>query len=453
MSTVARNEYTLRTLRDGDEVGRLQFDPDNDSFSFDYAPGWADRADTFQLSPHITFKQRASAVSVRRFIQNLLPEGQALDVAAAFANVSRSNTFALVRALGRESAGALRFLPLAQALPTEAQRRLVPFKELQLRIDERDRQPFAIWDGKIRISVAGYQDKLLVVREGQELYLVDGTLSSTHILKPQPRNPHLPHMVANEHFCMQLANRVGVARESTQWAARVDILRVPSPVLCVERFDRRLLQGGMRSVHILDACQALDRPVEHKYERNIGSGSDVAHIRDGVGFQALGALRTAGFLANTAIDVRQIARWGILTLLLGNSDAHAKNLSFFARGSLLAVAPFYDLVCTTIYDADRIEHDLAMAFGDEFRLAQIKAFGLADFCERLGWPRRAFARELKALCQLARQEASGQARDEVYVGEEQATVNAVAEFVTRQAGLLEQMAQDIPKFAADNFAA
>lgn len=453
MSTVARTEYTLRVVRDGDEVGRLHFDPDSDSFGFEYAPAWALRPDAFQLSPHIGYEQRASAVSVRRFVQNLLPEGQALDVAAAFANVSKSNTFALVRALGRESAGALRFLALTETLPTEAQRRLVSFEELQLRIDERDRQPFAVWDGKVRISVAGYQDKLLVMREGRELYLVDGTLSSTHILKPQPRNPHLPHMVANEHFCMQLANRLGLARDRTPWAASVDILRVPSPVLCVERFDRRVLPEGMRSVHILDACQALDRPVDHKYERNIGSGADVAHIRDGVGFQALGALRAAGFLANAAVDLRQIARWGILTLLLGNSDAHAKNLSFFARGALLAVAPFYDLVCTAVYDADRIEHDLAMAFGDEFKLTHVKAFALADYCERLGWPRRAFARELKSLCLLARQEAAVQAEDPVYVEEERAVVRAVAGFVTRQAKLLEQMAPDIPKFAADHFAA
>lgn len=451
MSTEPSDEYSLRALRDGDEVGQLSFDPRSDTFRFEYAAPWRRRSDAFQLSPHIPYDHAATAVSVRRFIQNLLPEGQALDVAAAFANVSKSNTFALVRALGRESAGALRFLPPGEQAPSTPQRRRVGFDELQLRIDERDRRPFAVWDGKIRISVAGFQDKLLVMREGDELYLVDGTLSSTHILKPQPRSAHLPYMVANEHFCMRLANRIGMAREHAPWAARVDILRVPDPVLCVERFDRQLRAGRVRSIHIVDGCQALDRPVDHKYERNFGGGADVAHIRDGVGFQALGTLRASGFLANPAVDVRQIARWGILTLLLGNSDAHAKNLSFFAQGRLLSVAPFYDLVCTAVYDGQRIEHDLAMAFGDEFQLADIKAFALADFCERLAWPRSAFARELKALCQIARREAAAQAQDPLYTDDERATVEAVADFVTRQAALLEAAAKDIPRFAADNF--
>jgi serine/threonine-protein kinase HipA len=446
-----RENYSLQVFSGQDLVGWLRFDPATDAFSFDYAPEWPARADSFQLSPHIRFDQPASQVSVRRFIQNLLPEGQALDVAATYSNVSKNNVFGLIHALGGESAGALRFLPANKTPTTEAVRRHVSYEELHQRIDERDRQPFIVWDGKVRISIAGYQDKLQVVREAGELYLVDGALSSTHILKPPSRNQLLPHMVANEHFCMQLVNRIGQQRMKQDWAAHVEILRVPTPVLCVERFDRRLEGGQVRSVHIVDGCQALDRPVDHKYERNIGIGADVQHIRDGVSFEALGTLRRDGHLANAAVDLRQVAMWAVTTLLLGNSDAHGKNLSFFARYRSLAVAPFYDLVCTALYDGTRIEHDLAMAFGDEFDLAQLKAFALADFCERLGWPRATFARELKTLSRLAKQEAQTQARDPAYAAEERVFVNQLANFVITRADLLEGFANDIPKFAADNF--
>jgi serine/threonine-protein kinase HipA len=447
----AGEDYSLQVFSGRDLVGLLRFDPESDAFSFDYAPQWSARADAFQLSPHIPFDLPASAVTVRRFIQNLLPEGQALDVAASYSNVSKGNVFGLIHALGAESAGALRFLPMAKTPPTEAVRRQVSFRELQERIDERDRRPFIVWDGKVRISIAGYQDKLQVVRQGDELYLVDGALSSTHILKPPSRNPFLPHMVVNEHFCMQLVNRIGQQRMKQDLAARVDILRVPSPVLCVERFDRRLEQGQVSSIHILDGCQALDRPVEHKYERNVGTGEDVRQIRDGVSFEALGALRRQGHLANAAVDLRQIAMWSITTLLLGNSDAHGKNLSFFARSRSLAVAPFYDLVCTALYDGTRIEHDLAMAFGDVFGLEQIKSFALADFCERLGWPRATFARELRTLCRLARQESQAQADSPVYTAEERTFLKQLADYIGARADALEGMAGDIPKFAADNF--
>lgn len=450
---MAHEDYSLQVLRGQDLIGRLRFDPQTDTFGFGYDARWPARPDAFQLSPHIRFDQPASAVTLRRFVQNLLPEGQALDVAATYSNVSKSNVFGLIHALGGESAGALRFLATGTASTTEALRRRVGFAELQERIDDRDRQPFIVWDGKVRISIAGYQDKLQVVRMDDELYLVDGALSSTHILKPSSRNQHLPHMVANEHFCMALVNRIGQRRMKQDWAARVDILRVPSPVLCVERFDRRLDQGQVISFHIVDGCQALDRPVEHKYERNVGNGESVRHIRDGVSFEALAALRRDGHLANAAVDLRQMATWAITTLLLGNSDAHGKNLSFFARHRALAVAPFYDLVCTALYDGTRIEQDLAMAFGDVFALEQIKSFALADFCERLGWPRATFARELKTLCALAKQEAQAQANATDYTAEERMFLKGLVDYIVARADVLEGMAGDIPKFAADNFSA
>jgi serine/threonine-protein kinase HipA len=433
-----------------DHVGRLAFDPEHDRFSFAYSAPWRQHADRFQLSPHIPLDGDVSAVAVRRYIDNLLPEGRALDVVSSFTHVQKSNIFGLIRVLGRETAGALSFLPAGQ-LPQaqEAQRRPVTLAELQQRIDDRNRIPFAIWDDKVRMSVAGYQDKLLVLREGDALLLADGTLSSTHILKPEPLNDKLPCMVANEHFCMRLVNRLGQRRLKENWAAEVEILRVPAPVLCVERFDRVRDGGNVLRRHVIDGCQALNLPVSHKYERPLGNAEDVRHIRDGAGFESLSTLRP--HLSNAAIGIRQMAVWAITTLLLGNSDAHGKNISFFGRGDTLAVAPFYDLVSVAVYDARHIDQELAMAFGDEFALPAVRAFALADFCERLGFPRRTFARELRQLCEWAREEAQEQAQDPVYTEEERRFVRTLADYVVARADFLLEQAAEIPRFGSDLF--
>ncbi|MGE4408718.1 HipA N-terminal domain-containing protein [Pseudomonas sp.] len=58
-----------------DLVGRLAFDPMQDQFSFAYSAAWRQRAHRFQLSPHIPLDGEVPAVAVRRFIDNLLPEG------------------------------------------------------------------------------------------------------------------------------------------------------------------------------------------------------------------------------------------------------------------------------------------------------------------------------------------------------------------------------------------
>ncbi|WP_114970685.1 HipA domain-containing protein [Rhodoferax ferrireducens] len=431
-------------------IGRLAFDPANDQFSFAYDPEWLKHPDRFQLTPHIPFEGETSHVVIRRYIDNLLPEGRALDVVSSFTNIQKTHLFGLIRVLGRETAGALSFLPAGQ-LPQAQQpeRRKVELAELQQRIDERNSVPFTVWDGRVRMSVAGYQDKLLVLREGDDLFLADGSLSSTHILKPEPLNENLPCMVANEHFCMTLVNRLSQRRLKENWAAEVEILRVPAPVLCVARFDRVRVDERVRRRHTIDGCQALNLPVSAKYERSLGNAADVRHIRDGASFQALATLRPN--LSNAAVGIRQMAMWAVTTLLLGNSDAHGKNISFFGYGDVFTVAPFYDLVSVAVYDGKRIDHELAMAFGDEFTLPAIKSFALADFCERLGFPRRTFARELKQLCEWAKEEAQLQAADPVYVSEECAFVKQLADYIVSRADFLLGQAAEIPKFKADLF--
>jgi serine/threonine-protein kinase HipA len=147
---------------------------------------------------------------MHRFLANLLPEGRALDVAAVVYQISKDNTFGLVRMLGKEPVGALTFRPAQGGKSPESdarddedenepERRLVTDEELSERIRDRDTVPFPVWDKKVRMFVAGYQDKLQVLLEGGRISLVNGTtLSSTHILKPDSRNANMPHMGANE---------------------------------------------------------------------------------------------------------------------------------------------------------------------------------------------------------------------------------------------------------------
>jgi len=440
--------HILDVYAGGMHVGTLGYDQARDAFQFDYDTAWLTSPSRYPLSPHLPLEGGAAPQAIRRFLENLLPEGEALAVAAHDARVARNNVFGLLRHLGHETAGALSFAAAGQE-PAEVAplRRHLPFEELQARIDNRANEPFNRWDGKVRMSIAGHQDKLLVTIEDGELFMVDGALSSTHILKPEPAREAARFMVANEHFCMQLANRISMRRWKAPCAAHVSILRVPAPVLSIERFDRRRTSGGVERLHIIDGCQALDLSVSAKYERNVGDQSDVRHIRDGASFEKLGRLRP-GFV-EPALGMQRLVLWAVTTLLFGNSDSHGKNISFFVDRTGLTPTPLYDLVSVVQYTT--FHHDLAMAFGDEFELEAVRSFALADFCVRLGVERRYFARELTRLCGFALQEAPAQAADPAYTGEEVAFVQGLAQFVTHRAQALLSMARDIPKFAADNF--
>lgn len=435
-------------------MAHIGHDPEADTWSLAYAGSWLERPSAFPLSPSLPLTPPGRGYdsrSIKRFIEHLLPEGHALDVAVASNGLARSNVFGLIRALGSETAGVLRFRDAQARIAMEAAEhgmREIPIGELDARIADRD-VPFTIWDGKVRMSVAGVQDKLLVylnapLDRGGRLFLVDGPrLASTHILKPDLGQPRLPHLAVNEHFCMTLAHRIGLP------AAPVDLLRTPRPVLVVRRFDRAVQEQDdavrVDRLHIVDACQACDLPVSFKYERNLGNGPEVRNIRDGMSFERLFAL--AHQAGNKVAARLTMLRWALFQFLIGNSDAHGKNFSFFVRtGGYLEPAPWYDLVSVVQYG--HFDTDLAMAFGDAFKLDEITPFALADFAVRCGVDRKLMRREAQRLASAADKAAFELTHSNDYRDDERAFVARLAAFIGRQARRLAELTREAAQIPA-----
>ena len=435
------NQHSLWVFDSGKRVGAIGYDAHEERFSFAYEPSWLAKPNAYPLSPHfpLTTVDIASSVA-RRFLENLLPEGRALDVVSTTHQISKNNIFALVRELGAETSGALSFFPegtLPESRPN--MRREIPIDELRKRIEERAQTPFAVWDGRMRMSIAGFQDKLPVYIKDKRYYLVDGALASTHILKPEPFDERLSGLVANEHFCMRLAARLGLP------TAEVGIARVPHPVLVVRRFDREASDDEVKRIHVIDACQALDLPVAYKYERNFGAGRDVRHIRDGVGFEGLFSTLVS-HTPHKALTRQALTRWALLQYLIGNANAHGKNLSFFCRPEGLVIAPFYDLVSTVQYDG--LDQEFAMAYGDEFRMEDVTPFAWADFAKRAGLQRSYFAREMQRMAKAALEHAPLQALEPDYLEEEKAQLDRTVRFIEAQARKLLSVAKPMQEIDA-----
>jgi serine/threonine-protein kinase HipA len=450
--------HALNLWADGQKVATLSYEALNDRWSLDYDANWVAAPGAFPLSPALPFQPSADGYAVgavKRFVENLLPEGRALDIAATTYRVSKSNIYALISALGTETTGAFRFWRSDEVPPVVAAKppREVTREELDQRIAERDEMPLAVWDGKIRMSIAGVQDKLMVyldhpLSEGGRLFLVEPPLASTHILKPDPARQVTPHLVVNEHFCMSLARRMKLP------VAEVGIYRTPRPVLVVRRFDRLVVQGvgegaahganepTVQRLHIIDACQASDLPESYKYERNLGSGEHVRNIREGVSFQML--FERVEQTVNKAVARMTLLRWALFQFLIGNCDAHGKNFSFFVRREGLDPAPWYDLVSVDQYAG--IDHELAMAWGDAFSLDEVGAFQMADFAQRCGVDRNLLKREAARLAKLAAEHAPAQALADDYIDDgERAFAGQLRDFVVGQATRLTRLASEAAK--------
>jgi serine/threonine-protein kinase HipA len=282
--------------------------------------------------------QRYTHHVVGAFLDGLLPEGDARRAVARDVGVTSIDTYGLIRAIGRDCAGALVIQPDEQPAPprpTTLTAEPLETAELAGLVANLRSAPLGV-GGRVRISLAGVQEKLLLTRmpDGTWGRPVDGT-PSTHILKPEVAG--FPDTVENEVFCMRLARHLGLP------VAAVGTTQVDGrELIVVERYDRVVhLDGSVERLHQEDFCQAVGAPPERKYQQDGGPS-----LREIAGILQAVAGRGA---------VEDLLRAVVLNVLIGNGDAHAKNFSLlhYPDGSM-GLAPLYDLMSTIRYGDGRL---------------------------------------------------------------------------------------------------
>lgn len=301
-------------------------------WTFEYDAEWLNAADGFDLSPQLPRQAEphvdgGSLRPVQWFFDNLLPEDAARELLAAELSLSSADAFGLLTALGAESAGPWTLRPPGADIP-ESGLAPLPLAALSQRIAAMPRVSLQHTAPK-RMSLAGAQHKLAIVVRGADWYEPRGDSASTHILKPDhPNAEHWPHTAFNETLCMRLAGAAGLT------VPMVAFHRVPQPVYVVQRFDRRQREDGkVERLPVIDACQLLGIDRTYKY-----------------GLSTPETLRTlAARCAKPAATRLALLRWTIFNLLIGNGDAHLKNLSFLIGAAGVELAPFYDLLSTAVY--------------------------------------------------------------------------------------------------------
>ena len=303
----------------------------------------------------------------RAFLDGLLPEGESRRAIAEDFNVRATDTYGLIRALGRDCAGAIIVQPSGEPPPPDASTTTAdPLNDDALAglVKNLRSAPLGVSD-RVRISLAGVQQKLLLARmlDGRWGRPVDGT-PSTHILKPEIRD--YPNTVQNETFCMRLARRLGLETaevETTEIAGR--------RLIVVRRYDRKIGEGGsVQRIHQEDFCQATSMLPKQKYQEDGGPS----------------LLKLSEVLRSVAVpgSVEALLSATFANVLVGNGDAHAKNFSLLHhRDGRITLAPLYDVMSTLYYDDDR----LAMYIDDVRITNRVSGDRLANEAMSWGIPR------------------------------------------------------------------
>ena len=305
---------------------------------------------------------------VRPFLDGLLPEGESRKSIARDVAVPADDTYGLIRELGRDCAGAVVIQPADDPPPPQATTmtaEALGAEAIGALVENLRSAPLGA-GGRVRISLAGVQEKLLLTRmpDGKWGRPVDGT-PSTHILKPEIAA--YPQTVENEAFCMRIAKNLGLNVAAVQ---TTEIVK--RKLIVVERYDRTVsADGSVERIHQEDFCQATGIAPETKYEEDGGPSLQ----------------RIAGILQSVAAadSLERFLQAVTVNVLVGNGDAHAKNFSLLhhrASGAL-TLTPLYDLMCTQHYGDDR----LAMYIDTVQRTSRVTAERIANEAVRWGMSR------------------------------------------------------------------
>lgn len=356
-------------------VGRLTDDGKAMSFAYDRA--YAADARNEPLSHAIPLSVEPFGPEVMEpFLSGLLPEDIIRTRLGRILQIPRDNTFAFLKAIGGDCAGAIAFYPEGvRPQSGEPRFRRLSDAEAGAILDALPKKPLSIGEDGFRISGAGAQDKLIACWKSGAVELpLDGT-PSTHIIKTAI--PDYPDSVENECYSMWLAKACGLNCAKCSIA----VIGGRRRYVC-ERFDRIEESGRVRRLHQEDFCQLLHVDPKRKYESLGGPGiaTSMSLMRE---------------LSLSAADTLEFLRRIVFAFLLGNGDAHGKNYSVLYRGRTAALSPMYDIMSTAVYP--EVSARMAMKIDGEYAFKWITRAKFLRMAEKLGISPRTMDKEINRL--------------------------------------------------------
>jgi serine/threonine-protein kinase HipA len=313
-------------------IGHLR-ERDDGALLFAYLPEWVASGKAGPLSPDLPLEGEHSGDAVVAYFDNLLPEGSVRDFIAQAEHISPNNVFGLLERFGGDTAGALSLLPHGQTPSSEPH--YLPVTQESIRewfVNSRG-IPLNLAGEQARMSLSGAQDKMTVYIDSHgSIALPLGAAPSSHIIKPSMGyRSQVPQTAVNEALVMTLAAAIKLDVPTVRYSPELD-------AVLIQRYDRREREDGrLTRLHQNDLCQIMGVSSKLKYEAEGGPS-----IKD-----CFAAVMERS--SQPALDKKRLIEWVVFNLAVGNMDSHAKNLSVLEVEGNTRLAPFYDMVCTTVY--------------------------------------------------------------------------------------------------------
>jgi serine/threonine-protein kinase HipA len=354
----------------GEQIGWITRGSRRERIEFEWADGYIPGPVTLTES-FGSVRLRAPSPAASSFFGGYALEGRQRERLTQRRGISNpADLYAMLREFGSSIAGAVTVSDPDAASRTQPSYEPISdgevIKRLRRAADDGDLGS----DDQSRSMLAGLQPKLLLARFGGSWYLPRGRAHSTHILKP--RLPGRPDGLAREYYGHALAAELGLARYRTELVGNG-----ARQYLVIERYDRAVDGHTVTLIHQEDTAQALglDWVDDHaKFQ-------DPTLPRSSYRPSAYRVAELLGSLQGEGRPVADFLRRLTFTVLLGDNDAHAKNLAILHLPGRSVLADIYDAVPNLFQDG-RIDCNLALAIDGSFDHRRISAVHLIREAER-----------------------------------------------------------------------
>lgn len=334
-------------------------------YSFKYDEHWLKNPNNFPLSFALPLTNEVFGnKSTLSFFENLLPEGNVLDALAG--SEALQDPFDFLKQFGQDCAGAINLSSKENPPPLLSPQEKVEInlREINQAIDKNHSVAKVIaGHDPGYLSLAGAQDKFAAILESEKLFLPKGGAPTTHIVKVPINRNGVKESVYNEYFCMQLAGAIGLEVPHTV------VLNInPHPIFIIERYDRETKDSITHRLHQQDFCQAQGIVSASKYETRGGPSLKMNYE----------LIKKHVYAQKKKDNLFSFIDWVCFNLLIGNNDSHSKNISFLFRKKKVELAPFYDLLCTSIYPSLKREFSFMIGDRNDFSRIGKNQFEIAE---------------------------------------------------------------------------
>ena len=295
--------------------------------------------------------------ATKTFFDGLLPEGFTRQCVADSIHATSDDYISILRELGSECLGAIQIIDEDKPSVKTGYTSLSIEEIKELAKEGASKSAEIVVKSHLSLTGASGKVGLYYDESSGKWYKPQGLAPSTHIVKQS--HVRYKNIVLNEQLCLLAAQKLGIEiPESFILQTQAGKVNDEDVLFATRRFDRFFDSES----NIIDGLKTPYRLHQEDFAQSLGIKSADKYEKAGEGYLKKMFDLLQKYSSNPIEDVLKLWRRAVFNFIIGNTDNHIKNSSLIYSKDLSSIrlAPFYDVVCTRIYESSTDEMSVSI---------------------------------------------------------------------------------------------